>query len=303
MHLPVLLHELINGLRVKRGESVLDATVGSGGHSSALCDLLGREGSLIGIDLDTDALARARKRLSECACKILLEEGNYRNLDLILRRTGVEAVNHIIFDLGMSSDQLEHSGRGFSFRKDEPLLMTLSLPSLAPDEAGERRLTAREMINDWDAKHIADCIAGYGEERFANKIAQEIVKQRSIKAIETTAELVDVIRKAVPTWYEKKRIHFATKTFQALRITVNDEIEGLREGLKKALQLLKGDGKIAVISFHSIEDRVVKHFFKENERIEEGVIITKKPIRPSRFETKENPRARSAKLRIFQKNT
>lgn len=298
MHIPVLLKEVLNSLNLKKGDTVVDATINRGGHSKEICERIGETGRLIGIDTDQNALDEASKRLKSSKCKVVFEKDNFRNLDKILEKIGVEKVDAILIDLGFSSNQMDDSGRGFSFRNPpaggEPLLMTLK------DNPKEDDLTAKEIVNNWDEENIADIIYGYGEETFSRVIAKKIVEYRKEKSIETTQDLVAIIEKAVPNWYKHKKIHFATKTFQALRITVNDEIGALKEVLPKAISVLGDKGRIAIISFHSIEDRLVKQFFNSQKDV--GTIITKKPITPSRDETKENPRSRSAKLRVFEKN-
>jgi 16S rRNA (cytosine1402-N4)-methyltransferase len=208
-----------------------------------------------------------------------------------------------MLDLGLSSDQFETSGRGFSFQKNEPLLMTFK-ENLGPED-----LTAKQIVNTWDEENIADIIYGYGEERYSRKIAKGIVGARAVKPIETTFDLVEIIKNSTPSRYAHGKIHPATRTFQALRITVNDEINALKEGLEKGWERLAPGGRMAVISFHSIEDRIVKHFYKSKEWMEKADgtsertanIITKKPITASHQEISENPRSRSAKLRIIEK--
>ncbi len=200
-----------------------------------------------------------------------------------------------MLDLGLSSYQFETSGSGFTFRKDEHLLMTFNA---VPNE---ETLTAREIVNVWDENNIADVIYGYGEEKFSRKIAKGIVDARAIKPIETTFELVDIIKKSTPGWYHHGKIHPATRTFQALRITVNDEIGALTEGLAQGFERLRKGGRMAVISFHSIEDRVVKRFMRHQSDAGLGQLITKKPLPPQDAELIRNPRARSAKLRVIEK--
>ncbi|MBT3729832.1 16S rRNA (cytosine(1402)-N(4))-methyltransferase RsmH [bacterium] len=295
MHIPVLLKEVIDSLNLQEGDVVVDGTLNRGGHSKEICKLIGKSGTLIGIDLDQDALDEAGQDLKEVKCKVVLEKDNFRNLDKVIAKAGIEKVDAILIDLGFSSDQMDDASRGFSFQKDEKLLMTLK------DSPTEDDLTAREIVNQWDEENIADIIYGYGGETFSRQIASKIIESRKEKSIETTQDLVSVIEKAVPSWYKHKKIHFATKTFQALRITVNDEIGALKEVLPKAIEALEENGRLAVISFHSIEDRVVKIFFKEQKEASVGEIITKKPIAPQREEVKANPRSRSAKLRIFEK--
>lgn len=292
-HYSVLSNEVLEGLLIDKNDIVLDGTVNGGGHSLMISKLLGSKGVLIGTDLDSGALKISEEKLKDAKPTVYLKESNYRNFDQVLDELEIPCVNKILLDLGFSTNQIEGSGRGFSFRKDEPLLMTLS------DNPSEEELTASEIVNEWDEENISDIIHGYGEERFANRIARGIVEARPIK---TTTELVTAIENSVPTWYKGKRLHPATKTFQALRITVNDEIGSLREGLKKGIERLDKGGRIAVISFHSIEDRVVKNHFKNAVHDGVGTLINKKPIIPTEEEIKENPASRSAKLRIFEKS-
>jgi len=295
VHRTVLLHEVVEGLAVNPGDIVIDGTLGGGGHSEEIARLFGNSVRLIGLDLDEDALVRAKERLDVLTSNTSFHHTSFRHLDKILEHLHITQVNKIILDLGLSSNQFEDAGRGFSFQRNEPLLMTFK-KQLGPED-----LTAREIVNTWDEENIADIIYGYGEERYARKIAKKIVEHRAIKPIETTFELVDIIKEATPFSYHRRKIHPATKTFQALRITVNDEIESLKEGIKKGFEALAPNGRIAIISFHSLEDRAVKHYFKEKAESKEGIVITKKPITASDSELQENPRARSAKLRIIQK--
>ncbi|MCX6739006.1 MAG: 16S rRNA (cytosine(1402)-N(4))-methyltransferase RsmH [Candidatus Parcubacteria bacterium] len=297
VHTSVLLHEVIEGLAVKNGETFVDMTTNGGGHSSAVCPLLGKKGTLIGIDADANALEKAKVKLSECKATIHLVPENFRNISSVLKELGVEKVDKVLFDLGLSSNELENSGRGFSFQKDEPLLMTFS------NDPSKVTFTAEDIVNTWDEENIATILSGYGEERFAKRIAERIVEARGMQKIHTTKELVGIIQLAVPGWYRSARkIHFATKTFHALRMAVNDEIRALEEALNSAWEALSPGGRIAIISFHSTEDRLVKKFFKERAREGEGILITKKPIVPSEEELKNNKRARSAKLRIIEKS-
>ena len=293
-HRPVLLNETIEGLGLSEDSVVLDCTFGGGGHSKEILRRY-RKAKVVAIDEDRNV---------EGGENISLYHENFRNLDRVLQKENIEKVDGVIFDLGFSSDQLESSGRGFSFLKDEPLLMTLKA------KPGEEDLTAKMVINNWSEKSLADIIYGYGEERYARRIARIIAEERFRKPIETTGELVEIIKKAVPSRYRTKKIHFATRTFQALRIAVNDELGALKEGLQKGFEALKPEGRMAVISFHSLEDRIVKKFYKEKAspvglwpRVEESkaVLINKKPIRASDEEIKNNIRSRSAKLRIIKK--
>lgn len=282
IHTTVLLHESIDGLNLHNGSVYLDGTLGSGGHA----EYAEQKGAkVIGLDRDLEAIERSKKRLNKDA--IFINE-SYRNLDTALQSVGIEKIDAFMLDLGLSSDQFETSGRGFTFQKDEPLLMTFKKDPTEDD------LTAYEIVNTWDEANIADIIYGYGDERYARRIAKSIVESRPIN---TTFELVEAVKLGTPSAYHRGRINPATKTFQALRITVNDEINTLKEGLKKGYEALNPGGRMAVISFHSIEDRVTKRFFKEVE----GKILTKKPIVPSDEEKIRNPRSRSAKLRIIEK--
>lgn len=297
IHKSVLVREVLEGLNLKAGDTVLDGTINGAGHSTLLCEAIGEEGTLVGIDLDKDALSRAEERLHSCSARKVLAQENFRNLDKVALEYGIPKFNAILLDLGFSSDQLEQSGRGFSFKRNEPLILSLS------NDPHTVSFTARDILNEWEEEQIRDILHGYGEERFAGRIARKIVELRKNSPLETTNDLVRVVEQAVPGWYRFARIHPATKTFQALRITVNDEIDALREGLEKACRHLKQHGRLAVISFHSIEDRIVKRFFEGVARNGNGTVLTKKPITATTLETTENPRARSAKLRILEYTT
>ena len=296
-HISVLLQEVISGLNLKEGNIFLDATLGNAGHSKAIAPFLGIQGILVGLDRDLDRIEEAKKALKDVPCKVFVRQANFRNLDSILDELGLQKIDSALFDLGLNSEHLEVSGRGFSFQKDEPLMMTFE------KEITEETLTASKIVNGWTKEDIADVLFEYGEERFARRIALKIVEQRKIKAIETTGELVEIVKSATPSWYSKRRIHPATKTFQALRIAVNDEIESLKDGLSKCFNRLSFEGRMAVISFHSGEDRAVKKFFKEKVKEKMGILTNKKAITPGREEEIKNPRSRSAKLRIIQKQT
>ena len=269
--------------------------MGGGGHSEEVCKSFGDTVSIIGIDLDKDATSRTEMRLKDFKSNIKYVQGSFRNIDTILDSLSVKYVDKILFDIGLSSNQFEDSGRGFSFQKDEPLIMSFK------KDLTENDLTGREILNNWDEENIRAILEGYGEEQFAWKIAKAIVARRMVKPIETTFDLVEIIMGATPKFYHHRKIHPATKTFQALRITVNDEIESLKEGIRKGFERLNKKGRLAVISFHSLEDRAVKQFFKQKSDNGEGQLITKKPIIPTDNEINLNPRARSAKLRIIEK--
>src|SRR3989344_2763314 len=294
-HVSVLLHKAIDGLDIKKGDIFVDGTLGGGGHTEEVCKRFGDSISIIGIDLDSEAIERTKDRLSSLKCNIQYAQCSFRNIDKILDSLNVGQVDKILFDIGLSSNQFEDSGRGFSFQKDEPLIMSFK------KDLTEEDLTAREIVNTWDRENIQAILEGYGEEQFAWKIAKAIVERREVKPIETTFELVEIVKSATPKFYHHRKIHPTTKTFQALRITVNDEIERLKEGVRKGFERLNNGGRLAVISFHSLEDRAVKQFFKQKSDNGEGKLITKKPIIPTDDEINLNPRARSAKLRIIEK--
>lgn len=295
IHKTVLLHEAIDGLDIKNGNIFVDGTLGGGGHFEEVAKRFGDTVVMIGIDLDPDAIIRTKERLLSYKSNSQYVQDSFRNISKILDTINIKSVDKILLDIGLSSNQFEESGRGFSFQKDEPLIMSFK------KYLDENDLTAKEIVNTWELENISTIIKGYGEEQFAWKIAKAIVARREIKPIETTFELVEIIKTATPKWYHTKRIHPATKTFQALRITVNDEIESLKQGIRDGFERLNVGGRLAVISFHSIEDRAVKQFFKK--KVDEGIAtnIFKKPLIPNEQEVKENPRSRSAKLRIIQK--
>src|SRR3989338_2208021 len=303
-HRAVLLHEAIGQLGIKSGDIVVDATLGGGGHAKAIAESLGKGGMLIGMDLDQDAVERARTALKDFSKpKIHLVAANFRNLSSELAKLGVTKIDKALFDLGWSGYQLS-AGRGFSFSakggsasggKDEPLLMTYSA------NPSESTLTAAMIVNEWAEESIADIIFGWGEERYSRRIAKRIIESRAKSPIRTSLQLAEIIRGAVPPAYRHGRIHPATRTFQALRIAVNDDLGALKEGLAGAWANLSQGGRIAVITFHSIEDREVKRLFVKWEKMGEGKRITRSPIRASTEEIKVNPRARSAKLRVIEK--
>lgn len=294
-HETVLLEEVVEGLNLSQGETVVDATVGVGGHAEKIAHALGSQGTLVVIDADELSLKQARKKLEDAPGKIIYLKGNFRHLRDLVHGVGVEKADGVVFDLGWHAEQLS-SGRGLSFKADEPLLMTLS------SEVTPEMLTAKDIIADWDEEEIAKIIREYGEERFSGRIARAIVEARRKNSIDTAQQLAEVISGVVPAFYRHGRIHPATRTFQALRIAVNDELNALKEGLEGALGLLAPGGRVAVITFHSLEDRIVKHAFRDAEKEGKGSRLTKKPIVPELSERQRNPRARSAKLRIFEKN-
>lgn len=294
-HESVLMSEVLAALDVRPSDTVVDATLGGAGHFKELVSLLGEGGVIVGIDADPAAVERAReayaldRRPNRPVAHIVND--NFRNLERILERLHIAPVNKALFDLGWSGFQVA-SPRGFSFQNnDEPLLMTYG-------ESGE---TAADIVNSASESELADIIHTYGEERFSRSIAKAIVEARGKARILTVGQLVDAIMAGTPRWYHSRKIHPATKTFQALRIMTNDEIAALKEGLTAALSALAPGGRVAVISFHSIEDRVVKNILKDAVARGLGVLAPKKPIVPARAELLANRRARSAKLRVFER--
>ena len=293
-HQPVLLHEVVSALAVQPDDIVVDATLGGAGHAQELAKGLGGNGLFLGLDADCDAIERTRTALAGAKAPLHLVCANFRELEKELVKLGVAKITKVLFDLGWSSYQLD-SGRGFSFQVDEPLLMAYG------KEPAKGTLTAGEIVNTWSEESLADIIFGFGEERYARRIAKAIVSQRAQKPFQTSRELGEFIKSAVPRSYAHGRIHPATRTFQALRIAVNDELDALKEGLASAWKLLAEHGRIAVISFHSLEDRIVKQTFVHWSKSGEGMLLTRKPIRPTEEETVANPKARSAKLRVIEK--
>lgn len=296
-HIPVLLKEVMEFLDVRKGDVYLDATLGEGGHALEVWTKFGRGVEIAGIDLDSKAVEAAKERLGRKGLSPKFGVLNFRNIDKAPEILGISRPNRILFDLGWSKSQFEKSGRGFSFKKDEPLLMTFEKNS------EKCELTAFNIINFWEQENIETILRVYGEEKFAARIAKEIVEARKIGPIKNTFQLVEIIERATPAWYHRKKIHPATRTFQALRITVNDELAALKEGLPKAMEILREDGRLAVISFHSLEDRIVKELFKTFRKQGGVEILTKKPVKANRGEVTENPRSRRAKLRVIKKTT
>ncbi len=295
MHIPVLLQETLDGLVLQTGDRVFEGTVGLGGHSEEICKKIGAEGVYVGTDEDENALAHTEERLASYPCKKIFKLENFRNLDRVLDEESMPFVDKMLFDIGLSNLQLEEPGRGFSFKRDEPLRMTFRVNPREDD------LTAREIVNEWGADTLTDIFTGYGEERFAWRIAQAIVTARTAKPIETTGELAEIVKNAVPVFARFGKIHPATKVFQAIRIATNDELNALRDGLTKGFTRLAPGGRMAVISFHSLEDRIVKNFFRTCADEGSGTLVVKKPITPSDEELERNPKSRSAKLRIIEK--
>jgi 16S rRNA (cytosine1402-N4)-methyltransferase len=295
MHESVLLHETVDGLELQAGDIVVDGTLGRAGHSIEAFKTQSKI-FILGIDRDEQALTESKVKLESAGADFRLFQGNFRDMDKFLKEAGKDHADKIMLDLGVSSPHLDSSGRGFSFRFDEPLMMTMER------NPGKDAFTARDIVNGWDEEDIANVIYAYGEEHYARRIAKKIVEARAIAPIETTFALVDIVKSAVPGVYKKGKTHPATKTFQALRIAVNDELGSLKQGLTTALSVLSPGGRMAVISFHSLEDRIAKVLMKEWEKEGKGKQSTKKPIVPTDAEMEKNPRSRSSKLRIFIKN-
>ncbi len=296
VHKTVLLHETIDGLNISSGDVVVDATFNAAGHTKEVIRRHKDKVTIYGIDADADALIRAEFSLQGLEANVTYILSNFKNLKTVLKEKGVTEVDKFIFDLGLSSDQLETSGRGFTFRKDEPLLMTFS------KHPTKDELTAEYVVNEFEEENLFSIIKGFGEEKFARRIASAIVLAREEKRIMTSKELADIVSGAVPTFYRKGKIHPATKTFQAIRMAVNNELEVLETTLKDAFEILHLGGRIAVITFHSLEDRVVKRLFRTLKDEGKAELINKKPIVPTREELLANPRSRSAKLRIIEKH-
>lgn len=292
-HITVLKDEAVDGLALNTGSIVVDATLGAGGHATKILSQLGSTGTFIGLDADVTA-TNALAHLHDATATVHLVVRNFSNIDEVLNELEVANVDAVLADLGWRTDQFTDGNKGFSFGADEPLYMTYGDPS-------QYAFTAADIVNSWDEENIATIIYGYGEERYSRHIAAKIVEVRKKTRITTALQLADIIAAAVPPGYRNGRINPATKTFQALRIAVNDEFGVLETFLAAAWNRLAPNGRLAIITFHSLEDRIVKHTFKGFAATERGALITKKPLVPSREEIRSNPRARSAKLRIIQK--
>ncbi len=291
-HIPVMRDQVLESLNLQEGNCILDCTLGLGGHSLEILKRIGGHGLLVGIDRDEDALALAQENLEEFSGRCVFAQKDFRYLDVALEDLGIKQVDGIIFDLGVSSYQLETPERGFSIRHDGPLDMRMDRSSF---------ISAYDLVNSLSAQEISSILKSFGEERWHQRIAQYLVKQRIKHPIESTEELKEVILRAIPHRYQNQRIHPATRTFQAFRIAVNRELEALEIAVEKGIRHLKPGGRICVIAFHSLEDRIVKEKFKYFNK--EGVleIITKKPLTPSEEEMQKNIRSRSARLRIAER--
>jgi len=293
-HVTVLLEEAVNALNLSENSIVVDATLGAGGHSRLITKFLGKQGRLIALDVDSKAINTALDIAENSEAKVDLVNDNFVNLEKALEDLAVTEVDAILADLGWRLDQFTEEGRGFSFKDEKDLLMTYG------NEA-DYTFTAKDIVNTWEEASIADIIYGYGEERFARRIAKAIVAEREVKEFATAAELAECIKNALPKKVSFGKTHPATKSFQALRIAVNDELGSLESFLETAFRYLKPNGRLAIITFHSLEDRVVKHRFREWVQSGNAQLVFKKPLLPTAEEIKNNPRARSAKMRVLEK--
>lgn len=292
-HRPVLLNEVIQILNLKRGKNIIDATCALGGHTKEIVKKIIPEGKVLAIDWDEKMLEKAKDILANFKKTIIFRHGNFANIKNILKDKELKKISWqgILFDFGYSLDHIKNSGRGFSFMQNEPLDMRYNL---------NNKLTAAQIINQYSKNDLAKIFYSYGEQKYSYKIAKAIVEARQTKKIETTKDLTNIILKVIPRQFPYK-IHPATKVFQSLRIEVNDELENIKKGLSDGFDILQQGGVICAISFHSLEDRMVKNFFKEKKETHEAEILTKKPIIPSAEEVLENPSSRSAKLRALRK--
>lgn len=305
MHNPVMLEEALNGLALKPDSCVVDATLGGGGHAEAILRSLNADGILLGLDRDPEAIARVEERLRGYPAKLMLRQTDFAEIGAVARKCGLAKVDGVLMDLGVSSFQLDCAERGFSFRYSGPLDMRM--------DSGAA-LTAADIVNGYREEEIVKILWRLGEERSARMIARRIVKERESAPIEDTEHLAELVSEVKGG--RRGRLHPATKTFMALRLAVNTELESLQSGLEEGLKLLAVGGRFSVISFHSLEDRIVKHFFRDhagrNESLQAGGsrwvgetppvrLVNRKPILPDGAEIRENPRARSAKLRIAER--
>ncbi|GJL68425.1 MAG: ribosomal RNA small subunit methyltransferase H [Nitrospirales bacterium] len=294
VHIPVLVEEISYWLNPLLGGVYVDCTVGLGGTSLRLLEKSGKNAHIIGLDHDYQAVAIAKKTLSEYESSVTIVHGNFSHIKDVVQNSGYEKVDGVVFDLGVSSMQLDQAERGFSFSQSGPLDMRM-------DQT--QKVTAADLVNHLPEKELADVIFTYGEERYSRRIARAIVLARNVGLIQTTQALVAILEGALPYAYKKGRLHFATRTFQALRIRVNRELDLLEPALRDAVDLLKEGGRVCVVAFHSLEDRIVKQTFRSMAKREHPrvALLVKKPVIPSALEIQQNPRARSAKLRVAER--
>lgn len=288
MHIPVLFTESIDALNITPDGVYVDGTLGGAGHAYAIGEKLSDKGTLIAFDVDAQAIARGHKKLDELPCQVRLFQRNFREIVQVLHENNIEKIDGVLMDLGYSSYQIDDADKGLSFQHDGPLDMRL----------GDGEITAADIVNTWSEETLADIFYGYGDETAARLIAKKIVAARRNKKFTTTQQLADFIKQVIP--FRHGKTHPATRVFQALRIAVNDEYGALTDALKDLPACIQSGGRIAIITFHSGEDRIVKNIFKTWQEDEIGNVTTKKPITPNDEELRENPRARSAKLRIFE---
>lgn len=306
-HKSVLLEETVDGLAIKPDGIYVDGTLGGGGHAFEVCSRLNEQGRFIGIDQDAAAIEAASERLRDFGEKVTIIRSNYCEMKSRLHEIGVDKVDGIVIDLGVSSYQLDTAERGFSYRVDAPLDMRMDQ---------RQQLTAREIVNTYSEADLFRVIRDYGEDKFAKNIAKHIVIERQKTPIETTGQLNEIIRHAIPMKFQKTAGHPSKRTFQAIRIELNRELDVLRESLDDMIEMLNPGGRICIITFHSLEDRIVKSAFRKNENpctcpshfpvcvcgnVSKGKVITRKPILPSEEELEYNSRSKSAKLRIFER--
>ena len=307
-HKSVLLYETVDSLNIRPDGIYVDGTLGGGGHAYEVCRRLGEHGRLIGIDQDADAIAAATKRLEPFADKVTVVRSNYENIASVLHELGIEKVDGIYLDLGVSSYQLDTASRGFTYREDAPLDMRM-------DQRNTQ--TAADIVNTYSEMELYRIIRDYGEDRFAKNIAKHIVRQRQEKPYETTGELIETIKAAIPAKIRATGGHPAKRTFQAIRIELNHELDVLNCSIDTMIDLLNPGGRLSIITFHSLEDRIVKNAFRKNEhpctcppdfpvcvcgKIPKGKVVTRKPILPGEGELEENSRSKSAKLRVFERS-
>jgi len=293
-HIPVLLNEVIKFLNLKNNGIYVDATLGEGGHTLNILENTDEKVKVIGIDRDKEVLNVAKERLKRFKDRVFIVNDNFKNIDKILKEMKIEKIDGVLFDLGVSSFQMDSKDRGFSFRYNSILDMRMDK---------RQSLKAEDLVNKLPYKELEEVIRLFGEERFSRKIAKNICLERKKKEIKTTFELVEIINKSIPEKFKYKKIHPATKTFQGLRIAVNDELNSLKESLNKVVNFMNPGARLCIISFHSLEDRIVKRFFNEKSKVKNQIlkIITKKPIIPSDTEIFSNLRSRSAKLRVAER--
>jgi 16S rRNA (cytosine1402-N4)-methyltransferase len=306
-HITVLLKESVDALNVKSDGVYVDCTLGGAGHSSLIAERLGPNGTLIGLDQDNRALEAAKHKLGQASCNVILHKANFQHVKDVVNTLGFDQVDGVLFDLGVSSPQLDEGQRGFSYHEEAPLDMRMDQ---------DQELTAYHIVNEYPEEELSKILFRYGEEKFSRRIARQIVQTRMLKPIEQTTELADIIKGAIPAAARRKGPHPARRSFQAIRIAVNNELGVFEEALQQVVPLLHKGGRVAVISFHSLEDRICKHFYQEQavgcicpkhfpvcvcDHQPALAILTKKPIVPTEDEIEKNARARSAKLRVAEK--